>query len=142
MTVRLKNSIDPGYLKDQLTLVAKDYRLPTISVMVEGQILPAITAPPSLFLGVMEPGDKVTKNLVVKGKAPFRITGIKCNADGFQFTLPETAKRLHLLPVNFSAGQTAGDIIESLEIQTDAGAGITVNCTATAQVRSDEMLVQ
>ena len=38
--------------------------------------MPGITvSPTALFMGVVQPGQKVTKQLVVKGKKPFRILG-------------------------------------------------------------------
>jgi len=46
-------------------------------VLVEGRIVSGITvSPASLFMGVLQPGEQVTKQLVIKGKKPFRILSI------------------------------------------------------------------
>ncbi len=64
-------------------------------------------SPASLFLGVLKPGQKITKQLVVQGKKPFKITAVKCDAEGFEFKTSDAAKTVHVIPVTFTAGEKA-----------------------------------
>jgi len=111
LRVRVDKNTPAGYLNDHLMLVSNDVQSTQIPVLVEGRISAGITvSPAALFMGVVQPGQKVTKQLVVKGKKPFRILGISCDDKSFQFdTSAETGpKELHLIPVTFlAAGESA-----------------------------------
>ena len=67
-----------------------------IPVTVEGQVLAKVNvSPASLFLGTMQPGEKTTRQVVVWGKKPFRITSVAGDPASFQFaaTARQPAKR-------------------------------------------------
>ena len=74
-------------------------------------------------MGVVQPGEKVVKQLVVKGKKPFRILGVACEDKSFQFDISKetVAKDLHLIPVTFTAGTDAGKVVKTIKIATDQG---------------------
>ena len=74
-------------------------------------------------MGVVEPGKKVTRQLVVKGKKPFRILSVTCDDKSFTFgaVADKTPKTLHLVPVSFAPGQNAGKISRTIKIETDLG---------------------
>jgi hypothetical protein len=113
-----------GYLNESLWLVTNDARAKNIPVPVDGQILPSISvSPASLFLGVVQPGGRVTKQLVVRGQKPFRITAIHGDCECLQVTVPmdKEAKLLYLIPVTFIAGERAGKITQTVCIETDSG---------------------
>jgi hypothetical protein len=124
LKVLVDGTTPSGYLNDHLMLVTNDGTGQQIPVLVEGRVTPAITvSPASLFMGVVQPGQKVTKQLVVKGKKPFKITNISCNDKSFQFDTSKEgeAKELHLIPVTFTAGKDMGKIVKSIKIKTDQG---------------------
>jgi hypothetical protein len=128
VSYQLKVHVDPaapaGYLNDHLMLVTNDAAAAQIPVLVEGRVMPGITvSPTSLFMGVVQPGQKVTKQLVVKSKKPFRILDITCEDGSFQFDKSKvsTPKELHLVPVIFTAGTDAGKIVKTIKIKTDQG---------------------
>ncbi len=124
LKVRVDQTTPAGYLNDHLMLVTNDASGGQIPVLVEGQIMPGITVnPTALFMGVVQPGQKVTKQLVVKSKKPFKILGISCEDKSFQFdtTKENTAKELHLVPVTFTAGADAGKVVKTIKIATDQG---------------------
>ncbi len=133
MTVRLKPNAPAGYLREQLLLVTNDRRMTQIPLTVEGKIVSAFTvSPASLFLGVLKPGESVSKQLVVRGKKPFRILDVNCQNDCFEFTTTDESKKLHLVPLKFTAGQNPAKIVETITIRTDAGS--VLSCIATATV--------
>jgi hypothetical protein len=122
LKVRLDEKTPAGYLNDQLMLVTSDNQ--KIPVLVEGRVEPSVSvSPAALFMGVVQPGQKVTKQLVVKSRKPFKITGITCEDKAFVFdTSKETeAKAVHLIPVTFMAGDDLGKIVKSIKIETDQG---------------------
>ncbi len=125
MTVNADGALPSGYLSERVMLVSNDPESPQIPLLVEGRVLPAITvSPASLFLGVVQPGDKIAKQLVVEGKQPFRILSIACDDKSFRFgdTGNATAKKLHVVPVSFLAGKSAGRVSQTIRITTDLGA--------------------
>ena len=140
MTVRLKNSAICGYINDSLSLVTDDPRLPTVPVLVEGRVVPALSVSPSpLFVGVVEPGKTVNKQIVVKAKKPCKILSIQCANQAFQFKPPTgDAKTIHLLPITFKAGETPGDVENSIEIETDLPAGGKTTCLVRGSIKAPE----
>jgi len=123
MLVRLKKDVPTGYLKDQLTLVTNDAERQYIPLVVEGKVVPAVDVEPkSLHLGVVRPGESVTKQLVVRGTTPFKILDVACEKpdDSFQFTSNDKERKLHLIPVTFTASDTPGKIVETIQITTGA----------------------
>lgn len=131
MQVRLKKTAPTGYIKDQLTLVTNDQAHQYIPITVEASVVPSVSvSPTSLHLGVVRPGESVTKQLVVRGTAPFRILDIVCEQqkedsaesnDCFKFAPGEQERKLHIIPVTFTANDSTGKIVETIQITTDAG---------------------
>jgi len=124
LVVRLDNDAPLGYLGDYLLLVTNDYQPLQIPVAVEGRISASVTvSPASLFLGVVAPGQTVTKQLVVKAAKPFRIVSIACDDKSFSFETAgaDVPKTLHLVPVTFTAGENAGKVSNTIRIETDMG---------------------
>lgn len=138
LAVRLRADAPPGYINEQLILVTDDRRAAEFPVDVEGRVVSAITvSPASLFLGALTPGQKVTKQLVVQGKKPFRVTGFQCD-DCFTFRTSDTARTLHLIPVTFIAGDKPGKSSYKIRIETDLGDEATPELSAHVQVLSPD----
>jgi hypothetical protein len=136
LKVRLDPRTPPGYVNDHLMLVTNDYRRTQIPVPVEGSVLPAIAVSPNwLLFGVLEPGQKAVRQVVVRGKTPFRITGMTAEGGGFAFDLKaaQEPKRLHVVPVTFVAGDQAGKLTRRIHVETDRG-GATADLYAQAVV--------
>lgn len=124
LKVHLDAKTPAGYLHDHVVLVTDDHQSTEIPLAVEGLVQPTISvSPASLFMGVVHPGEKVTKQLVVKAKKPFRILSITCDDKSFQFETSneKDAKSLHLVPVTFLAGAEAGKVLKTIRIETDLG---------------------
>jgi hypothetical protein len=137
MTVRLLAGAPAGYLKEELTLVTNDARQAEVPVAIEGHITTGLTVNPlSLFLGALKPGQRVTKNLLVQAKRPFHVTGLDIGGDdsSFEFKLPEAEKKVHVIPLTFTASDVAGRSNYKIRITTDLGGGTSAEVPASAQV--------
>ncbi len=133
--VRLTKDAPAGYIKDQLVLVTNDAKSADIPVDLEGRVLSALTvSPASIFMGAVRPGQKVTKQLVIRGKTPFKITSIDCKDASFAVGLPAESKAVHLTPIVFTAGEKPGKITCPIRIYTDQGADAVAKCTVYAEV--------
>jgi len=136
MDVELTDAAPPGYFAETVFLKTNDARLVQIPLNVSGRVVPRITvSPASLALGVLKPGQKVTKQLVIRGKEPFKVTKVSSELEGFSFKFSDLSKDLHLIPVTFVAPEDMGDMATKIFIETDQGNGSTEGCVATATIR-------
>ncbi len=124
LVVHLDSNAPTGYLDDHLILVTNDRNFTQVPVPVQGKIESRLAASPTLlFMGVVQPGQKVTKPLVIRGARPFRILSVSCDDSSFEFdTSKETEPRvIHVIPVTFMAGADPGKISKTIRIETDLG---------------------
>ncbi len=113
-----------GYVREQLWLMTNDPAVDRIPVSVEAQVQPDISASPSsLFLGVVKPGQSVTKQIVVRGQKPFQIHVVRGDCECVRAAVPkvEEPKSLYVVPITFTAPNKAGRITPTIEIETDSG---------------------
>ncbi len=135
LLVRLTADAPVGYIKDQLVLVTNDPRAPELTVDVEGRVISDITISPSqLFIGVVQPGQTVTKKLVVRGRKPFRIIEVKCADKSFTIDPPKEARAVHLLPIVFPGGDRPRRLAHKISIVTDQGDNVVTAFTAFAEI--------
>jgi len=139
LNVRLKPGTPPGYLKEQIFLLTNDARAPELPVDVEGKLAPPlVVSPSSLFLGVLQPGQKVVKQIVVQGKRPFKITGVTASDTSLEFKPSDASKTVHLVPVTYTAGNLPGNVNFQIRISTDLGVETIGEVTAYAQIASPQ----
>ena len=122
LSVYLDENAPAGYIQDHLMLVTNDYQSTQVPVAVEGVVQSIImVSPASLFMGVVRPGQKVTRQLVVRSKKPFRIVSVNCDDSCFEFGTPadDAPKPMHLIPVTFVAGEEPGRVLKTIRVQTD-----------------------
>lgn len=121
VVVRVDGKAPAGYVRDHLILVTNDRNMKDVPVAVEGVVRAGIVAPSTLFLGMVQPGQKVTMPLVVKGKKPFSIVSITSDGEGLAFdrSKDEGAKLVHVIPVTFVAGNESGKVTRTIRIETD-----------------------
>jgi hypothetical protein len=122
LLVRLSKNMPAGYIQDQILLVTNDARNREIPLDVAGRVVSEIVVnPSSLFMGVVQPGQQVTKQLIVRGKRPFKIIGVKCDDASFEIAVNNQSKALHRLPIVFTAGDRVGKITQQIAFETDQG---------------------
>ncbi len=135
LLVRLTKDAPVGYVKDQLILVTNDGRARELPVEMEGRVISDITISPSqLFIGVVHPGQRVTKKLMIRGKKPFKIVDVECADKSFAIDPPKEAKSVHVVPVVFTAGDDPGRISQKINILTDQGDNVVQAFTAFAEI--------
>lgn len=135
MIVQLKEDAPVGYLKDQIWVLTNDRRASRFPIDVEGRVTSEITiTPASLFLGIVEPGQAVTKNLVIRGKRPFRIVEIQCGDHCFQFKAADKVLPVHAVRVTFTAGEKPGKLACKIRIKTDLASHAAPELVAYAQI--------
>lgn len=125
LNVKLAENAPVGSLADHLILKTNDRTAESVPLRIEGTIVSPISVTPgTLFLGLMKPGQKVSKQLVVRSKQPIRITKVDCEpcngvleADLSRADKPAT---VHVIPITYTAGDEAGRIVANIQIHTDA----------------------
>lgn len=140
LSVGLKPGTPVGYFKDQMVLVTNDGSQQHVPIQVEGNVLsPVQVSPAALTLGVVNPGETVTRNIVVKSKKPFRITGVVSEDERFALTpVSDEEKMMHLVPISFTSN-TSGRVSNAIKIETSFGDGAVETIMATATVRDQEV---
>lgn len=142
LVLTLSEKAPPGDIQDHITIVTNDFdtRTASVPVPIEGAVVPSLTVRPSpLMLGVVAPGQSVTRYLTVKGKTPFLIQDIQSSEPSVSVTAPTEAKAVHMLPVKFTAGMTAGDVASQLRITTDVAGTAPLEVTVQARVVGSEL---
>ncbi len=127
IVARLLPDTPVGYIRDNLLLVTneRDSRLRTLTVQVEGVVRAPLSARPSpLMLGLLAPGQKVMRKLLIQGEVPFRVTAVENLPEGFDVQLPGESSKLHWLVVEYTVPRTPGRISATLKIHTDLADGI------------------
>lgn len=112
LVVRLDDTMKTGTLQDQITLITDDANTPQVPVLVFAKLEPDITITPEVFpLGKLKAGEQKTFNLVVKGKKPFVIDKIECEAtkDCFEvMQLSDQPRPVHIVPLRMTVPDRPG----------------------------------
>ncbi|HID22304.1 MAG TPA: hypothetical protein EYP14_07875 [Planctomycetaceae bacterium] len=136
MIVTLKPTAPPGVFRSQVILVTDDRNGSRVPVLVEARIEAEYTVMPAVVsLGILQPGETKTVNVVVKGRKPFKIEKIECEVGEptFKVRLPKTARTVHVLPLTVVAPEKPGTIAETFTL-TIAGASAAVTFKAYGKV--------
>lgn len=92
-------------------------------------------SPVQLSLGILKPGQSVTKQLLIRGKTPFKITGIQCE-DCISADASTDSKRVHVVPIVYTAGSSLGRFSHDIRVRTNLGGGLATVCQAKVTVRA------
>jgi hypothetical protein len=123
MKVMLKDTAPAGDFSDQIVLVTNEPQFNLVTIPVRGVILPPVSMPVSIELGSIKVEDAIKSRMVIKSKEEFAITDIKCPDARFRFTAPEGKKKVHIIPIDFSAGNTAGAFRIQVSVTTSLPEG-------------------
>jgi len=137
LIVDLKADAPAGYVTDEVTLITNDHRSTNVPVKVEGLVMANLTVSPSpLVLGNLQPGQTVTRQLIVKGLKPFKILEVVADDAGFTFGVSDESKMVHVVPVTFQAGAASQTVGGKILVRTDLPEGGLVTIPVKAHVAS------
>ena len=129
---RLKVNLSPeasaGYLNDRIILLSNESYNRDIQIMVQGVVKQGITVNPSrLFVGNLEPGQVVTKRIVLRADTPFGIKKVICPNDQYSFNFQPVmdaaqSRNIHIITVSYKAPENVADkqFMDIISIFTDA----------------------
>ena len=120
--VELKPDAPPGYIHDLLRFQTNESDPTTSSIFLplQGLVVEPLSAKPSfLQFGVVEPGKKVTRNVVVSGSEPFKVLEIRSDDSRISGQKTNLKRAVHVLPISFAADNETGVIEGEIEIVTD-----------------------
>jgi len=135
LLVRMKDTAPAGYFNEQLVLVTNDGSNPRIPLRVEGRVVPQISvAPEALRFGDVVQGAAVPMKVLVRGKKPFKITGVESPSGAFDFKTDDASSARHVVEVTFAPTHDPGPVKETIHIATDLGQTYDATLTAYATV--------
>lgn len=137
LVAKLRPETPPGYIRDNIMLVTNDPdpRLRTLTIQVEAIVTPPLSVRPSpLLLGVLTPGQKVLRKLVVQAQDAFRITGVELPSDAFSAQWPPEANRLQVVTIEFTAPAEPGKVTGTIRLKTDLASDGVVEVPVTGHV--------
>ncbi len=71
---------------------------------IQGLVRAPIQAKPAPFMvGILEPGERVAKNIVVRSDVPFRVENVATDDKRFRFTYSSEESAIQLISVSFTA---------------------------------------
>jgi len=120
ITAVLKEDAPVGYIRDVLRFTTNEFapgkaEPVEILVPVHGVVTTLIRAKPSpMFLGVLAPGENVSKSIVMRSDTPFRITNVSTSDNRFRFAFSNSESTVQLVTISFLARQMS--LIQSQDI--------------------------
>ncbi len=111
ITVTIKKDAPVGYVKDVLRCTTNETmssgRKSEVIIPIQGMVRAPVQARPApLMVGILEPGESVAKNIVVRSDVPFRIENVSARDKRFRFSYSQEESAIQLVSVTFSADQT------------------------------------
>jgi len=98
---------------------------------------PISASPSPILFGTVVPESVVDKKLILRGEQEFRIVSINCSDSRVSWEIDEAARKLHIIPVQFSAGAESSQLKCHLEIITDCGEAKCVEIKLEADIKSE-----
>jgi hypothetical protein len=137
LNVRLLPEAAAGLHQADLMLITNDPNNREIPISVSANILEPIQVSPAQFdLGNVEPGQTITKHILVRSSEQCQISSATADSPAIVPTASAEAKNMHKIPIVFTAGPKTGPISATVTIKTSQGATQTV--AVHANVVADE----
>jgi hypothetical protein len=136
LKVSVKPDAPPGAIRDRIWLGVNDaYNKSGIEVALNANIKADVSLSTSaLDIGSVSPGTTTTRQVLVRGVRPFRITDIESSDGPIHIDRPEDAKQLHILTVTLKAGDQPGELTQDFAIRTDMQGEDPLKLTVSAKL--------
>jgi len=134
----LKSTTPAGYVRDHLVLITNDpnQRTARVPIAVEGIVAPAVTVQPSPLTGTAATGETASMRLFVQARTSFQILNVHCDDQRFTSAMRKTAGNSYLILITFAAGETDGEVDETIRIETDLAAAKVLEVPVHVRVTS------
>ncbi len=143
VTVTLNETAEPGYINGKIQFIANDGDGQSVFVPVHALVMaPLMATPTHLQIGVVHPGESVSKNLVLRGSVPFKIEKISSSDSRVSFLTADLESKLHIIPVTFRAGenQSGEEINQQIHIVTSKKDLDPIDIPLTGYISEEEVL--
>jgi hypothetical protein len=137
LRVTVKPDAPPGAIRDRIWLGVKDaYNKSGIEVALNALIKADLSLSTSaLDVGNVPSGSTASRQVIVRGVRPFKITDIHGDDGPIQIERPDESKQLHILTVTIKAAdQPPGEVSQYFEIETDMKGEEPLKLTVSAKV--------
>ncbi|MEZ6133491.1 MAG: DUF1573 domain-containing protein [Pirellulaceae bacterium] len=123
INIRLLDSAPAGDFNEQIVLVTNEPKFNLVTIPVSGTIMPPLRLPVSVELGSLRVGSKAQGRMVVRGKEEFEVTEVTSSDDRFTFTIPKGKRKVHVIPFEFTTGDTEEAFRQKVTVKTSLGEG-------------------
>lgn len=122
MLVKLKPTAPAGTMRDEISIITNDDAQQSIPLLVEARVQgELVVSPPLLSLGAIQPGESVTKKVLIRGAEPFSVTGATSANPGLNVKIPSESKKLQLVPVTYQAKSSGDQLNDTVQLETSLG---------------------
>jgi hypothetical protein len=138
LKVTVKPDAPPGAIRDRIWLGVNDvYNKSGIEVALNANVKADLSlSTAALDIGNVAPGSTISRQVLVRGVRPFKITDIESTEGPFNIDRSDDAKQLHILVVTLNAGDQSGDLSQDFEIKTDMPGEDPLKLTVSAKLVS------
>lgn len=131
LSARLLPDVDVGMNQAELILVTNDPSQSKIPLAMTANVLaPFEVLPSELELGTLTPGQTVVKHVLIRATEACEIESVQCNDPSVSVTKPDGEKKLHRIPVRFTAGES-GVVNATVSLKSKSGAQAQIPIHAT-----------
>jgi len=135
LNVSLKPTAPAGVIREAIIVETNDPGAPQFCICVTGQVQPdLIVTPSNLSMGTVKAGQSITRQVLLRGKKPFQVTGVQGGADAFLVERPEGTQVFHKVIVRFTGSDEPGTRECTFKIQTDLANESAAEFKATVQI--------
>lgn len=120
LTLSLPDTLPAGQLEEKVLIKTNDPKNAETTVVAKARVEGQITMVPDTFkIDQLNPGDKLTRNVIIKAAAPFRIVQVNNTLGAFAVQSGGTDKSVQMVSITFTAPIDAGAIPDHLEFLTN-----------------------
>ncbi|MBI1322670.1 DUF1573 domain-containing protein [bacterium] len=125
LTVSLRKDAPEGVIRNDLFVHTNDPNNPAIPVLMTAQVVGALNvSPKAVPFGTMKASatQPTIGKFVIKGNAPFVVTGVEGSEEGIELIVAETQpKTVHVMTVQITPGKSAikGAFQKTLKVHTN-----------------------
>lgn len=137
LTARLLPSAKEGINRGELIIETNDGATKRIPLVLLANVIPSVQMlPKSIELGKLKPGQKVTKFILVRAAGNCQIKSVVASDPQVKARVPKGKKKLHRIPVVFTAGKQGGAVRANVQLQIDNGSVFSKSVPVNAVIES------